>query len=91
MQFLLRRRMHLARRALREADPAATTVTAIAMQCGFWELGHCAAEYRTLFKSRRLSPFAGRPKDARNRLSNFRKFWSKVHSVLSIIWIRCDI
>ncbi len=49
MRFLLRRRMQLARRALREADPAATTVTAIAMQYGFWELGRFAAEYRTLF------------------------------------------
>ena len=49
MRFLLRRRMHLARRALREADPAATTVTAIATQFGFWELGRFAAEYRILF------------------------------------------
>ena len=49
MRFLLRWRMHLARRVLREADPAATTVTAIAMQFGFWELGRFAAEYRTLF------------------------------------------
>ena len=49
MRFLLRWRMHLARRALREADPAAATVTAIAMQFGFWELGRFAAEYRILF------------------------------------------
>lgn len=49
MRFLLRRRMHLARRALHAADPATATVTAIAMQFGFWELGRFAAEYKTLF------------------------------------------
>jgi AraC-like DNA-binding protein len=49
MRFLLRRRMHLARRALRETDPAQTTVTAIATQYGFWELGRFATEYRSLF------------------------------------------
>ncbi len=49
MRFLLRRRMHLARQALREADPAAATVTAIATQFGFWELGRFAAEYKILF------------------------------------------
>lgn len=49
MRFLLLRRMHLARRALRAADPSAANVTAIAMQFGFWELGRFAVAYRSLF------------------------------------------
>jgi AraC-like DNA-binding protein len=48
-RYLLMRRMHLARRALREAAPPATTVTEIAMRYGFWELGRFAGEYRSLF------------------------------------------
>jgi AraC-like DNA-binding protein len=48
-QFLLRRRMHMARRALREAEPNAATVTAIATGLGFWELGRFAVAYGSLF------------------------------------------
>jgi AraC-like DNA-binding protein len=46
--FLLLRRMHLARRALREAN-ADATVTDIATEFGFWELGRFAVEYKALF------------------------------------------
>jgi AraC-like DNA-binding protein len=49
MRFLLLRRMQLARRALRLADPAAETVTSIATRFGFWELGRFAGSYRSLF------------------------------------------
>ncbi len=48
-RYLLLRRMHLARRALRDGAAAATTVTDIATQFGFWELGRFAVEYRSLF------------------------------------------
>jgi AraC-like DNA-binding protein len=48
-RFLLLRRMHMARRALREAEPDAGTVTAIATGFGFWELGRFAAVYGSLF------------------------------------------
>jgi AraC-like DNA-binding protein len=48
-RYLWLRRMHLARRALRDANPARTTVTEIATAHGFWELGRFAVEYRTLF------------------------------------------
>jgi len=48
-RYLLLRRMHLARRALRQADPAATSVTGIGTRYGFWELGRFAVEYHTLF------------------------------------------
>ena len=48
-RFLLLRRMHMVRRALREAEPLAATVTAIATGFGFWELGRFAAVYGSLF------------------------------------------
>ena len=48
-QYLWLRRMNLARRALRLADPGKTTVTAIATEFGFWELGRFAVQYRQLF------------------------------------------
>jgi AraC-like DNA-binding protein len=47
-RFLLLRRMHLARRALRQAT-ADATVTDIATELGFWELGRFAVEYKALF------------------------------------------
>ena len=49
VRYLWLRRMHLARRALLRADPAATTVTGIATDHGFWELGRFSVEYRALF------------------------------------------
>lgn len=47
--YLWLRRMHLARRALSQADPASTTVTEVATDHGFWELGRFSVEYRALF------------------------------------------
>jgi len=48
-RYLLVRRLHMARRALRAAAPDATTVTDIATRYGFWHLGRFAGEYRSLF------------------------------------------
>jgi AraC-like DNA-binding protein len=48
-RYLWLRRMHLARRALRRADLEMTTVTEIATDCGFWELGRFSVAYRSLF------------------------------------------
>jgi AraC-like DNA-binding protein len=48
-QYFWLRRMNLARRALATADMAMTTVTRIAGDCGFWELGRFSVTYRRLF------------------------------------------
>lgn len=48
-RYLMLRRMHLARGALRQAASGDTTVTDIATQFGFWELGRFAVEYKALF------------------------------------------
>jgi AraC-like DNA-binding protein len=48
-RYLLTRRLHLARRALREAAPDAATVTDIATRFGFWQLGRFAVEFQSLF------------------------------------------
>jgi len=48
-RYLWLRRMNLARRALRRADAERTTVTEIASDYGFWELGRFSVVYRSLF------------------------------------------
>ncbi len=48
-RYLYLRRMAFARRALRGANPTLASVTEIAMQFGFWELGRFAGEYKSLF------------------------------------------
>jgi AraC-like DNA-binding protein len=48
-QYLLLRRMGMARQALREADPGVTRVTDVATEFGFLELGRFAVKYRQIF------------------------------------------
>jgi len=49
IRYLTLRRMHLARRALLRADPSKSTVTRIATDLGFRELGRFSVGYRMLF------------------------------------------
>ena len=49
IRFLTLRRMHLVYRALLRADPSKSTVTGIATDHGFWELGRFAVAYRAAF------------------------------------------
>ena len=48
IRYLKLRRMHLVRRALLRADPSTATVTRLATDHGFWELGRFAVAYRTM-------------------------------------------
>jgi AraC-like DNA-binding protein len=49
IRYLALRRMHLIRRALLQAIPSTTTVTRIATDHGFWELGRFSVAYRAFF------------------------------------------
>lgn len=48
-RYLWLRRMHLASRALLHSSAQTTTVSRIAMEFGFWELGRFSVTYRGLF------------------------------------------
>jgi len=65
-RYLWLRRMHQARRALVQADPAKATVTEVAVDSGFGELGRFAVAYRRLFgekpsKTLRRAPEVAKP------------------------------
>jgi AraC-like DNA-binding protein len=49
IRFLSLRRLHLVHRALRQADASMTTVTRVATDHGFWELGRFSVAYRGMF------------------------------------------
>ena len=48
-QYLLLRRMRLARRTLQRSNPDVTRVTDVATDLGFWELGRFSVKYRQIF------------------------------------------
>ena len=74
-RYLLLRRMHLARRALCMADPASTTVTEIATNYGFWELGRFSVMYHSLFGESPSASLRRPPDDSRSRESVSRSPW----------------
>ena len=73
IRYLSLRRMHLARRALLRADPSTATVTRVATDHGFWELGRFSVAYRGLFgesPSESLRRPADQPPEFLNRPSS---------------------
>jgi AraC-like DNA-binding protein len=76
-QYLLRRRLHLVRRALALSDPAATTVTEIANNYGFGELGRFAVSYRKIY-GEPPSATLRRPPDDRQSLGIITRSGSAV-------------
>jgi AraC-like DNA-binding protein len=48
-RFLLLRRLHLARRALRAATPIVNTVSEVAARFGFWHFGRFTGQYNSVF------------------------------------------
>jgi AraC-like DNA-binding protein len=67
IRYLWLRRMHFAHRALRMADPAAATVTEIATNYGFWELGRFSVAYRSLFGESPSASLRRQPEGPRPR------------------------
>jgi AraC-like DNA-binding protein len=76
IRYLNLRRMHLVRRALLRADPSTATVTRLATDHGFWELGRFSVAYRALFDES-PSDSLRRPPDSqrmpRNRPSSLER------------------
>ena len=65
IRYLWLRRMHLARAALLRADFTKSTVTEIATEFGFWELGRFSVEYRALFGEAPSASLHKQPEDTR--------------------------
>ena len=66
------RRLNLVRAALRQADPATTSIAAVARQYGFSELGRFAVVYRTVFGEMPSTTLGGRSKIRDALLPNCR-------------------
>jgi transcriptional regulator GlxA family with amidase domain len=72
IRYLSLRRMHLVRRALLRENSSMATVTRVATDHGFWELGRFSVAYRALFgesPSESLRRPANDPRIFRNRAS----------------------
>jgi len=62
LKFLQLRRMRQARGALMQGSPHTQSVKAVALDCGFWELGRFAVEYKRLFGESPSATLAAEPK-----------------------------
>ena len=71
-RYLWLRRMHLARRALALADPTTKTVTELANDRGFGELGRFSVTYRKLFGESPSATLRRAPYDPRPNISTGR-------------------
>jgi transcriptional regulator GlxA family with amidase domain len=69
IRYLSLRRMHLVRRALLRADPSTATVTRLATDHGFWELGRFSVAYRALFDESPSESLRRPPDDLRISLN----------------------
>lgn len=49
LNFIKIRRLKASRKALQRGDPANNSIKSVAMQFGFWHLGHFAHDYKKLF------------------------------------------
>ena len=72
-RYLWLRHMHQTRLALTLADPHAKTVTEIAANHGFWELGRFAVAYRRLFGEVPSVTLRRSPDDQRSNRPRYRK------------------
>jgi AraC-like DNA-binding protein len=79
-QYLNDRRMHLTRRALMVATRKSTTVTNIATQFGFWELGRFAVNYRLKFGESPAATLRADPDRFSFRQYQFPPFRPNLHS-----------
>jgi AraC-like DNA-binding protein len=64
IRYLWLRRMHLARQALARVGPNAASVTSVAIDHGFWELGKFSVAYRALFGESPSTTLRRSPDDA---------------------------